>query len=681
MENNEKQNKLDELIHKSEDLLQKKNFLSTDFYTKGLEEIVKSLCEHQSGFDIHKEESAKDLKKKTDTSNNHFHILFNHAPLGYCLMDVSGIILQANKAFKDLFDLNNNSCKGEKLHTFIQPESRKDFDHHLQAVKKNNRHNVLIIFEGPRGPFYTKLQSRITSIDGALTRKVILCIFTDVSEEVFYYKKLQQSEKRFRSLVNAMNDVIFTIDHNLKQTGLYGNWANHKNKSPEDFPGKTAGEVMGEKRGAFHEHYFREALKGKNITYDWSHESPKGRKYFQVSLSPIYDKNNTVTEIVGVGRDITLTKNNNFELQERVKEQKCLYEISKTLQNTHRPISSILQKTAGLIPAGFQYPDSAMAKIRFHKKEYSSDETIDICSPSIESQVLMEDGESIEIFVCYKTNNEEEPKPGFLKEEQHLLDAITENLGQAVEHIKARKELNRKNKMLKKYNAEKDRLFSVIAHDLRSPLSSIIGLTSLMEEKFETISKGSLKQMIKALNKSTNSLFNLLENLLEWSRIQRGQNQLKLMPHQASEIIREAINTQNNSLLQKNISITTEVPENLTINADKTSVLSVFNNLLTNAIKFTPRGGSISISARFLNKKSKAEFAICDTGIGMKQEMQENLFKMDADVKRPGTEDEPSSGLGLLISKEFVEMNGGKIKVKSKEYKGTCFYFTLPVKE
>lgn len=109
------------------------------------------------------------------------------------------------------------------------------------------------------------------------------------------------------------------------------------------------------------------------------------------------------------------------------------------------------------------------------------------------------------------------------------------------------------------------------------------------------------------------------------------------------------------------------------------TIISVFNNLLTNAIKFTRRGGSITISARFLHNKEEAEFAVCDSGIGMNQKMQKNLFRIDADVKRAGTEDEPSSGLGLLISKEFIEMNGGKIKVKSREYEGTCFYFTLPV--
>jgi signal transduction histidine kinase len=100
--------------------------------------------------------------------------------------------------------------------------------------------------------------------------------------------------------------------------------------------------------------------------------------------------------------------------------------------------------------------------------------------------------------------------------------------------------------------------------------------------------------------------------------------------------------------------------------------------LLTNAIKFTPRRGEITISAKVLKDKKMVQFAVCDNGIGMTPEMQKDLFKIDADVKRPGTENEPSSGLGLLISKEFIEMNHGEIKVKSKEYEGTCFYFTLP---
>ncbi|MFW6267726.1 MAG: sensor histidine kinase [Marinilabiliaceae bacterium] len=379
------------------------------------------------------------------------------------------------------------------------------------------------------------------------------------------------------------------------------------------------------------------------------------------------------------GRVIKDTDVRNFELQERIKEQKCLYKISRNLQNTHRPLSKILQKTAELIPSGFQHPGLAMASIRHNGKNYVSDEAFGSCSPVLESCVLMEDGESIEIFVCYKSKDEQPPKPAFLKEEQELLNAITENLAQAIEHVKARKELKRKNKMLHRLNAEKDRLFSVIAHDLRSPFSSIMGLLSLMEVKFDTLPKDSLRQMIGALNKSTNSLFSLLENLLEWSKIQRGKTRLNPKPHPASEITGEAINTQQTSLTNKRISIEQNIPEGLMISVDKTSTLSVFNNLLSNAIKFTPRGGSITISARYLQNRYMAEFSVCDSGIGMNQEMQKNIFRIDADVKRAGTEDEASSGFGLLIAKEFVEMNGGKIRVKSQEYEGTCFYFTLPV--
>ncbi|MGM0375634.1 MAG: PAS domain-containing sensor histidine kinase [Bacteroidota bacterium] len=674
MRNHSNENKLSELMYKADELLHKKEELSADVYRKSLEELVENFRQHHSSIETQKEES-----NKSEKSNNHFRILFDHAPLAYCLLNLEGEILQANTAFEDLFDRPADFFKRKKLHTFIEPDSRKDFNMHLKAVRKNERPTSFIAFEGPGGPFHAKLLTRLTSINRDEEEKVILCALNDISSEITYYKELHKSEERFRSLVNAMNDVIFTIDQDLKHSGVYGNWRIFQSKAPKDFIGKTPTEVMGPQLGNFHEQYFRKALKGKNITYDWSYEAEKGRKHVQTSLSPIYDENKEVIEIVGAGRDITETQQNNFELQERVKEQKCLYEISRTLQKTHRPLSKILQKTVELIPAGFQYPELAIAKIRHNGKEYISNNDFDSCSPVLESRILMEDGNPIEVFVCYKTSSQHNEKPGFLIEEQDLLDAITENLGQAIEHVNARKELNRKNKMLNQLNAEKDRLFSVIAHDLRSPFTSIMGLVSLMEEKYDTLTEDSIQQMIRALNKSTNSLFALLENLLEWSQIQRGQTQLNPQPHKSSDIVEEAVNTQYTSLENKNISIHQSIPEALTISVDKTSVLSVFNNLLTNAIKFTPRGGSITISARYLQNKTRVEFAVCDSGIGMNQEMQNNLFRIDADVKRSGTEDEPSSGLGLLISKEFVEMNGGKIRVKSKEYEGTCFYFTLPV--
>jgi signal transduction histidine kinase len=183
--------------------------------------------------------------------------------------------------------------------------------------------------------------------------------------------------------------------------------------------------------------------------------------------------------------------------------------------------------------------------------------------------------------------------------------------------------------------------------------------------------------MIKTINTSSCSIFSLLENLLEWARIQRGQTKYKPLPQKAYNIVQEAINTHKNIFVTKNISIKQSISDDIVVNIDKTSILSVLNNLLTNAAKFTPEGGSISFSAINL-ENVMVEFAVCDTGIGMDEIMQENLFKIDADVKRSGTNNEPSSGLGLLICKEFVEMNGGKMRVKSQKNKGSCFYFTVP---
>ncbi|MFW6389366.1 MAG: PAS domain-containing sensor histidine kinase, partial [Marinilabiliaceae bacterium] len=580
--------KSEELGHRARELLDMKNELSPDVYQKSLEDFVANIRkQHNSVIETQKEENNQE-----EQSNNHFQIIFDHAPLPYCLLNLKGIILQANTAFEELLDLPFDSFKEKKLQTFIQPDSRDDFNMHLRAVKKNETPTSFITFIGPHGPFHTKIQTRLTSIYGDEKEKVILCALNNISNEITYYKELHKSEERFRSLVNAMNDVIFTIDQNLRHSGVYGNWNIFGNKEPHDFIGKTPTEILGPKLGSFHEKYFKEALKGKTITYDWSYENEKGQKHVQTSLSPIYDEKNEVIEIVGAGRDITSTKASNFELKERIKEQECLYEISRTLQNTHRPLSKILQKTVELIPAGFQYPDLAMAKIRYNGKDYISNKAFDHCRPVMESRLLMEDGEPIEIFVCYQLKDQQTPKPEFLTQEQDLLDAITENLAQAIEHVKARKELKRKNKMLHRLNAEKDRLFSVIAHDLRSPFSSIMGLLSLMEVKFDTLPKDSMRQMIGALNKSTNSLYSLLENLLEWSQIQRGKTRLNPKPHPASEIINDAINTQQTSLTNKRISIEQNIPEGLMISVDKTSTLSIFNNLISNAIKFTPRGGS-----------------------------------------------------------------------------------------
>jgi PAS domain S-box-containing protein len=245
------------------------------------------------------------------------------------------------------------------------------------------------------------------------------------------------------------------------------------------------------------------------------------------------------------------------------------------------------------------------------------------------------------------------------------------------EQMQAKAEIEHQNAELQKTNAEKDKFFSIIAHDLRSPFNGFLGITQLMAEELPSLSMAEIQNIAKLMHKSASNIYRLLNNLLEWSQIQQGAIlfnpkviQLKVM---VSECIGEILELSKS----KEIEIETNIHDGLIVFADENMLKSILRNLLSNAIKFTPRGGKINFAAKICGNKS-VEISIRDTGIGMSQILLDNLFRLDVQTSRKGTDGEPSSGLGLLLCKEFAEKNSGKLSVESEEGNGSTFYFTLP---
>ncbi|OFY44257.1 MAG: hypothetical protein A2X18_01200 [Bacteroidetes bacterium GWF2_40_14] len=237
-------------------------------------------------------------------------------------------------------------------------------------------------------------------------------------------------------------------------------------------------------------------------------------------------------------------------------------------------------------------------------------------------------------------------------------------------------QLTEKNEELQIINSEKDKLFSIIAHDLRSPFSSFLGLTQIMAEELETLSMDQLQEIAGSMRKSATNLFRLLENLLQWSRIQQGSipfypAQIELIP-----IVEESIALVIDSANKKGIDITYDVPYNTMVYADSNMLQTIIRNIVSNAVKFTAKNGKVNIEARTTTRNS-VEISVSDTGIGMSSSMVDNLFRLGSQTNRTGTDGEPSTGLGLIICKEFIDKQGGKIWVESEEGKGSVFFFTL----
>ena len=241
----------------------------------------------------------------------------------------------------------------------------------------------------------------------------------------------------------------------------------------------------------------------------------------------------------------------------------------------------------------------------------------------------------------------------------------------------AENEIKLKNEELIKLNAEKDKFFSIIAHDLRSPLVSFLGLTEIVTKQSSVLTKDKMQELVVDMRDSATNLFRLLENLLQWAKMHQelikvNQKVVKLLP-----IVDESIETVMEAANNKGIEITYNIPDDFEVFSDVYILQTVIRNLVSNAVKFTPRGGEIHLSAKADDEKS-VEMSIKDSGIGMSSSMIDNLFRLDVSTERDGTEGEPSTGLGLIICKDFLEKQGGKLWVESEVGKGSNFKFTLP---
>jgi len=178
---------------------------------------------------------------------------------------------------------------------------------------------------------------------------------------------------------------------------------------------------------------------------------------------------------------------------------------------------------------------------------------------------------------------------------------------------------------------------------------------------------------------AASKLYNLLENLLEWSRMQQGLVSFAPEKTQFFQLVEAIKPIASEPAKTKEIELTFDIPVELSVFADSIMVQSVMRNLISNAIKFTPKGGRVSVSAK-ATIDNGVEFSVHDTGIGMSPAMIDNLFRLDLPTNRKGTEGEPSTGLGLMICKDFIDKHSGKLWVESEEGKGSIFYFTLPDK-
>ena len=505
-------------------------------------------------------------------------------------------------------------------------------------------------------------------------KKHFLVILRDITESLRAQQLLIESEKRFHSMADTAPVMLWKCDVD----GL----CNYVNKPWLDFTGRNLEKELG--KGwleNIHPEDLQQSISAfsfasgnqSEIRFEFRILSALGiYRWVLVHGVPRFNTEGVYLGYIGSGVDIT----------ERIEKEKIIETLSlrnKTLLQTASDGIHIIDLQGNIIETnhsfckmlGYNSEEILKLNVADFDIKWSREELLVLVQNLFKHPALFEtknrckDGTVLDVEVnCIGVN---------LEDQDYLFASSRDITDRKAKELL----LKKSSEELKRINAEKDKFFSIIAHDLRSPFNGFLGLTQMMVEDMPSLTEDGLFQIASDMRNSALNLFSLLENLLEWSRMQQGL--IPSLPETLNLhlLLEESLNVIADAANHKEIQIINLVPTDLTVFADKPILQTILRNLVSNGVKFTKQGGMINLRATVADGKM-TQISIQDNGIGMSSKIIENLFRLGSEVSRRGTDNEPSTGLGLIICKDFVEKNGGILWAESEVGKGSTFHFTVP---
>jgi len=542
-----------------------------------------------------------------------------------------------------------------------------------------------------------------------------------------YYEKSVDEKNQLRTLIDNMPDRIYIKDRRSRFVAGNIHLAKIlKVKSPDELIGKTDYDFHPKNIA---EEFYNDEQKIMSTGIALINKEEKGidiegkEAIISTTKVPVRDEYGNVVGIVGVGREITAYKESEIKLieqQDNLREANVLLrekqdEIQKKSEELYsrtqellrlnhelEKLSLVASSTDNVIiimdaDANFEWVNHSFEKhYGMSFEEYLKtkgrnlrensfnknineilDEVIKTCKPKIYTSKGIDNNNKI-IWLQTTLSPVLNDKGEITR--LIAIDSDITQLMEAEDKISQQKtEIEKQRDELRKLNATKDKFFSIIAHDLRNPFHSIMGFSDLLMSNYDSTKDNDKKEFIRLINESANSAYGLLENLLNWTRAQT--NRIKFEPSQIdlSKIIHRNISILSVHAKNKDITLTYEVPQNIIVVADENMVDTIIRNLLANAIKFTQTNGKVHVSARI--EDYDVIISVADTGIGMDEETLSKLLNREEFFNTPGTSGETGTGLGLIVSKEFITRHGSDLIIESKKNEGSIFTFSLPIKE
>lgn len=622
--------------------------------------------------DITKQKEAEIALKKSEAR---FKELFINSPVAYQSLDQNGNFLYVNAEFTKLINYDTKEILGKKFGDYWIRKNRSQFQESFDNFCKKGEVSSELQLQTKAGKEITVLLNGRVQRDSQGNFVRTHCVLHNIS-------KRKEQEEELKSLSNKLSKAqsIASVGHFewYPDTGdVIGsdeyyrifNSTSIDHNSFNDFIQTVEPDDREKVRSAL-----EIAIKNKDY-YDVEYRliSQGGVQKFVHAVGEFtFDNKGNPTYLLGIVHDITKQKEDERKIKENEQHLKTIFNVAQVgiVLTKNRKISfaiqffldllklkpeEVINKNALIIyPSIEDYEKLGKAKFPMLKKYgIASVETILKTKNDRILNVLMNSS-------FYNGKNEDE---GIIS----VIADVTEQKHSEQKLLTA--------------NATKDKFFSIIAHDLKGPLNSVMGLTSLLTDNYENNNEEQKRTIISHISTSVKITHQLLDNLLTWSRSQSGK--IKYTPERiwVKDYVLEAISMAQNIADSKDIEISCSINQDLYVIADKQTIDTVLRNLLSNAIKFTKRKGAISISAKMIktdDQENKVEISVKDNGVGIPKVILDDLFNITSNVSIKGTENEAGTGLGLILCKEFTENNGGEIWAKSELGKGASFNFTLP---
>ena len=539
-------------------------------------------------------------------------------------------------------------------------------------------------------------------------------ITRNVTERKLIEEKIKESEQLYRSLFESSDDGIFftsdeiIIDCNQAVLDIFRCDREFiVGRPPSDFSPEI--QPDGQSSYVSANEHLSKAFNGEPQRFSWLHKRPDGslidceislkaieiggKKIIQATMRDFTERIRAekVRQALFEISEAAYTASDMFTLYKRIHE-----EIEKLMSVKNIYIALYDQKTdiisfpyfvdefdppqpskkpgKGLTEYVLRKGDACLITAQKDLELRESGETELIGAPSAIwlGVPLKLSGKTIGVIVVQDYENEN----AYGKEELQILTFVSVQIAQAIERKRNSDAVKKYADELKQLNQTKDKFFSIIAHDLKNPFITILGFSDLLHTDYSELSDDERLFYIDEMKKSAEISHSLLQNLLQWSRSQTGRIEFNPQKLDLQNIVHDNLELLKASAEKKQIMLSHNIQNNISLFADEDMLNTIIRNLLTNALKFTNKGGKVDITA--VEQNGLSEITISDSGVGMNEAVKQNLFRLDTTHSTFGTENEAGTGLGLILCKEFIEKHGGTIKVESVLGAGSKFIFTLP---